>query len=535
MPQFRGILVQQGVYSLLIAQVTEVPNKCTNVTLLVTSPDPSEKVTLLASDGPCKDAELSKLIVDVSFLPCSCPIGFTLSNSIFFCQCTCDPQIRPFVSECNSTTQSFRRSANVWISYVNRTDYLGYMVYRHCSFDYCIPSKENIFINLNLPNGADVQCAFNRTDMLCGACKPGLSLSLGSSKCLKCPSYWPAQFAAITVFATLGGVVLVILILWLNITVAIGSLNGLLFYASMVSANRAVFLPYLQTNSISQFFAWLNLELGVDVCYIDGMDTYVKTWMQLLFPIYIIFLVVLLIIISRYSSKFSKFISKRNPVATLATLILISYGKLFHVVLLAQPFSSAALTYPDGYKEVLWLPDGTVGYLAGKHLVLFVVALVILTICIAYSLLLLCWQLILYMPNWKILKCIKNPTIYLLMEAYHAPYTPKHRYWTGLLLLARAIVYLIATTNDPQIQLVSTVFIVSCIILLKMLITTKIFKNWLIDSLESFFYFNIIILASFTIYNLNTGNNQSYIALTSVVLSMVVTSFILFYHVYMYS
>jgi hypothetical protein len=110
------------------------------------------------------------------------------------------------------------------------------------------------------------------------------------------------------------------------------------------------------------------------------------------------------------------------------------------------------------------------------------------------SFLLLCWQLILYIPNWKVFKCIKSPTVYVFMEAYHVPYTPKHRYWTGLLLLARAIVYLIATANvsgDPQIQLISIIFILICIILLKMFIATKIFKRWLIDSLESFFYFNI--------------------------------------------
>ena len=159
----------------------------------------------------------------------------------------------------------------------------------------------------------------------------------------------------------------------------------------MVLYNRAAFS--------SVFISWLNLELGIDICYIDGMDIYIKTWIQLAFPIYIIFLVILLTITSRYSSKFSHLISKRNPVATLATLMLISYGKLFHVVLLAQPFSFAATVYPDGYRDVLWFPDGTIGYLAGKHVALFVVALLILAFCIAYSLLLLCWQLILYIPR----------------------------------------------------------------------------------------------------------------------------------------
>ena len=268
------------------------------------------------------------------------------------------------------------------------------------------------------------------------------------------------------------------------------------------------------------------------------MDIYIKTWIQLAFPIYIIFLVVLLIIISRYSSRFSELISRKNPVATLATLILISYGKLFHVVLLAQPFSFAVLRYPDDYREVLWLPDGTVRYLAGKHIILFIVALLILVFCIVYGFLLLCWQLLLYVLDWKIFKCIKSPTFYVFMEAYHIPYTPKHRYWTGLLLLARAVVYLIATVNvagDPQIQLISIIFILICIILLKMFIATRIFKRWLIDSLESFFYFNIVFFASFTAYNLSTGGNQDGIAYTSVVLSIVVTIFILFYHFYAYT
>ena len=207
-------------------------------------------------------------------------------------------------------------------------------------------------INLNQPNGADSQCALNRTGTLCGICKPGLSLSLGSSRCLKCPTYWPAQFVAITIFAILAGIGLVVVALWLNITVAVGTLNGLLFYTNIIAANKVVLLPYPEPNFIIVFISWLNLELGIDVCFIDGMDTYIKTWLQLAFPIYIILLVILLIVISQHSSRLSKLIAKRNPVAALALLILMSYGKLFHVVLLAQPFSYAVLTYPDNTKNV---------------------------------------------------------------------------------------------------------------------------------------------------------------------------------------
>ena len=526
---------------LIKGQVTRITDRCANLSFKIVSPYRSEELTLFASDGPCKDAELSRMKVGVTFLPCTCPVGFVPSEAqSMACECVCNPKINPYVVECNATTKSFQRRINVWISYINHTDSanIGYLVYIYCPFDYCVPPNISAPVNLNLPNGADAQCALNHTGLLCGACKPGLSLSLGSSKCLKCPDYWPVLFVVITTVAIIAGIGLVVLFLWLNLTVAVGTMNGLLFYANIVAANRVVLLPYPEPNFITIFMSWLNLELGIDVCYIEGMDIYIKTWLQLAFPTYIITLVLLLIIVSRYSSRFSKLIAKRNPVAALATLILLSYGKLFHVVLMAQPFTFASLSYPNGSRELVWLPDGTVKYITGKHIVLFVAALLILFICIAYSLLLFCWQLILRCLDWKIFACVRSPTLYFFMETYHVPYTPRHRYWTGLLLLARAILYLIAAANvsgNPQIQLVSIIFIVSCIILLKMFIATKIFKKWLIDTLESFFYFNIVFFASFTAYNLSTGSIQDGIAYTSVVLSFTVTLFIILYHIHEYT
>ena len=526
---------------LVDGQVTQIENRCTNISFRIVSPHSNEVLTLYASDGPCKDAALSRLMYNVTFKSCTCPIGFEPSKSHSRnCECVCHSQIKPFVMGCDARTRSFQRRVNVWIAHFNSTSMnsSGYLVYSYCPFDYCLPPNVSAPVDLSSPHGEDAQCALNRTGTLCGACKPGLSLSLGSSRCLKCPSYWPALFVSITLFAILAGFGLVVFLMWLNITVAVGTINGLLLYANIVVASRVTLLPYPQPNFITIFISWLNLELGIDVCYINGMDTYIKTWLQLAFPTYMILLVALLIVVSRYSSRFSKLIAKRNPVALLATLIFISYGKLFHVVLLAQPFSFASLTYPDGHKASLWLPDGTISYLTGKHIVLFIVAFVILAMCIAYSLLLLCWQPILHCPGWRIFRWIRSPNLYLFMEAYHAPYAPRHRYWTGMLLLVRAVIYLVAAatvSGNPQIQLISIILVMICVILLKMAIATKIFKKWLIDVLESFFYINTIFFAAFTSYNLSTGNSQDGIAYTSVILSFVVTIFIVLYHVYEYT
>ena len=132
-----------------------------------------------------------------------------------------------------------------------------------------------------------------RACLLCGSCQPGLSLSLGSSRCFLCPSYWPALFIAITIAAMLAGIALVTLLLVLNMTVAVGTLNGLIFYANVVYAYQNILLPFQGINFITVLISWLNLDLGIDTCYFPGMDTYIKTWLQLAFPTYVIFLVIL--------------------------------------------------------------------------------------------------------------------------------------------------------------------------------------------------------------------------------------------------
>ena len=193
---------------------------------------------------------------DWKLVSLSFPIGFELAAHSISCECIYHSQVSPHISECNFKTNSFQRGVNVWIFYVNHTDPPRYLIYVYCPFDYCLPPIIlSAPVNLNLPNGADAQCTLNHTGLLCGACKAGLSLSLGSSKCLKCPDYWPILFTFITIVAFLAGTGLVVLLLWLNMTVAVGTLNGLLFYTNIVAANRIVILPYPEPNFIAIFMS----------------------------------------------------------------------------------------------------------------------------------------------------------------------------------------------------------------------------------------------------------------------------------------
>ena len=76
--------------------------------------------------------------------------------------------------------------------------------------------------------------------------------------------------------------------------------------------------------------------------------------------------------------------------ATLATIILLMYTLLLQSV--TDILAFAILKYPDGSYKVVWRPDGSVDYFRGKHIPLFLVAVAILTIGLAYTCVLFAWQ-----------------------------------------------------------------------------------------------------------------------------------------------
>ena len=163
---------------------------------------------------------------------------------------------------CDSHTGSLvkKPQSRAWISYINDTNLTGYLVYPNCPFDYCLSVSPPI--DLNQPDGADAQCAFNRSSLLCGSCQPDLSLPLGGSRCLPCPNNWAALLVSIIIAAILAGMALVALLLVLNMTVAVGTLNGLIFYANIIYANKSILLPFQESSLVTVFISLLNLEIG---------------------------------------------------------------------------------------------------------------------------------------------------------------------------------------------------------------------------------------------------------------------------------
>ncbi|XP_064397685.1 probable outer membrane protein pmp20 [Halichondria panicea] len=290
-----------------------VGNQCTELEYNVFSQDNSAQVELYA-EGPCINLGISRQLINISFLPCTCPIGLKPTRSDTECKCDCDPFLQQGypITNCSEKngTITLESNTNIWIEFINTTN--GTYVISNCTFDYCVEKP----VNISLSN-PDEQCAYNRSGVLCGECKPGLSLVLATSNCIECSDL----YLLLLIPFALAGILLVALILVLNITIATGNIHGLIFYANIVAANTAIFFPNLN-NFLTVFVSWVNLDMGIETCFYNGMNSQAKVLLQLVFPAYVFLLMFLVIILSKYFNSFAKLLSNRNPVAALGTLVL---------------------------------------------------------------------------------------------------------------------------------------------------------------------------------------------------------------------
>ena len=450
----------------------------------------------------------SSLMVNVTFL--QCPVGLTLSSKA--CQCN------NVIESINGTQCSIywmphpiRRSGNNWLSY--NQQYNCTVAHKNCPFDYCNTSA--VYLNLTHP---DLQCTNGRSGTLCGECQTGLSLTLGSNKCESCNN----KYLSLVVVFIVAGIALVVFLLGCNLTVSVGSINGLLFYANMIKLNETALFPNgVSIPVLSQFIAWLNLDLGIQTCFFNGLDGYWKTWLQFVFPVYIWLLIGIIIIGSYYSGRLSR-LCGNNSVPVLSTLVLISYNKLLRTITNALMFTTIKC---EGVQQwSVWSFDSNIRYFHGKHIPLFLVALIFLLIGLVYTVLVFSAQW-LQRYSGKCCKSSRDPVVKLkpFLDAYTGPYKDKYRYWTGLLLIVRLLlttVFSYTTGTVPQYNNYIIAFISSALLFL----SRGVYRNNILNLLEYFYLFNLVWLSLVN----SLSNHMGYSYHTTITLTAVSVGISLF-------
>ena len=528
-------------------QSTQLVNRgCKTLTYNVYSANKYERLTFAVDYLDTLGSDTSYVYVNIQLK--ECPPGFQLSND----ECICQAPLLNLNVTCDINDQTVTRSGALWV-FLQDNGTSEVIVHQHCPFDYC--KSESVKVSLSDPN---TQCAFNHSGILCGGCQTHLSAIFGGSQCVKCSDAFAGMVAAAVFIAA--GVALVAVMVACNLTISVGTLNGLIFYANVVRVNHPIFFPSdanTFVNFLGVFIAWINLDLGIESCFYDGMDVYGKTGLQFVFPVYVWAIVGLLIFLSRRYSIVVRIIGTHAP-QVLATLFLLSYTKLERAIITV--LSSTSLDVGKGNQHYVWLYDGNVTYMHGKHIGLVFLALAFgLFFVIPFTVVILCALCLQARSRHRLLRSW-FPRFIPLIDSYQGPYRNSTRCWMGVMLVIRTglfIAFAVNTSGNPDINLAVIATAMSgllavcwnigpvyqlhaCRVQLLGIHWPTADRRVLIsplDLIETSFTLNLLILSVWTLFNnrLQHTNSQMVVISVSATLTFGTFLIVLCYHFWEYT
>ena len=403
---------------------------------------------LLLSNNPNN----SPTVIEVELLPCEPGLSLMSDSSTGVIKCDCSLFFTSLGVVCDTSDGTVTRKKNNWIGVYNKT--LPALA-STCPLDYC----DSTIDKLSLGKPGDL-CNGGRTGILCGHCQGNHSVIFGSSKCQVCTDMW---LITLVMFAVLG-VLLVAALFFLNLTVTQGTLYGLIFYANIIQVNTSIFFSQSILNPMKVIVSFVNLDLGLPLCFYDGMDDADKAGLQFVFPAYLLILTMTVIVLCHYclqrsptsstTSCWYRFpiIIGERAVGVLSTLIYLSYSKLLRTVIDVLTYSTVHLPTGDMY---VWFYDGNVEYLHGKHTVLFVVAMVTCALfLLPYTFALTFIPIIeRYREHNRLFKYLHKKANQMrpMNDAHYAPYKGEWRWWLGARLWLLVVMYSLNPYSEMEV------------------------------------------------------------------------------------
>ena len=442
-----------------------------------------------------------------------CPIGFSKNSSIS--ECSCSQSIAGEDVACDINTLTVSHNGRLWIGTNNTsTPFASDSAFDHNETN-CIIKETCLLYCSTTPvtfsmNDTDDQCKDNRGHRMCGSCRDGYSLLIGSNKCGECNNKYMYFTTAgwIALFAVMG-ILLVVLLIALNLTVSVGTLNGLLFYANIIKLYEPVFSTQGAVPVLSQLVSWINLDIGIEACFYNGMGAYAKEWLQFAFPLYLWVIIIFIIYLCRKYGKISRLVGS-NAVPVLSTLLLLSYTKLVRTIIIILHKRQITLHCTnDQLKPVtVWYEDPNVEYGKGKHAALLSFALfLLLFFVVPYTLFLLFHPFYeKYLSNFRAFKKTWS-RFKPVIDAYSGPMKDKYRFWPGLLLVARLALLLPVIFVD---SIIKSKYFLLCMLSTVLAVLFSLYacfggfyRQWLNSVLETWFLFNLSMTSALSLIDVD--------------------------------
>lgn len=484
------------------------------------------------------EARFNKLIIPIHIK--SCPLGYSLKSekgsTEHYCNCDKFKQLSHYPTRIKCYKKKrvgILYHPPMWIGVIRNGDKQHLAISNLCPRDYCYSSK--VFLNLkNITEKDyinDIQCYYNRTGILCGSCKNGASLLLGTPGCRKDCTNLSLLLLIVFAFA---GAFLIFIITLLNLTVSMGTVNGLIFYANILQIFTFILFDddHILSYVLKVFIAWLNLDFGITTCFFEGMDGFSKALLQFVFPVYIWMIAGTIIILSRRYTTAMNLLGQ-NSIKILATVILLSYSKTIHAVMDALHFT--VLKSTDTLENpTRWTINGSLVYLGSKHIVIFLIGVLFGILSLPFMIIFLCICHLPRFSNWPFFSWIN--TLNPFFDCYTGPFTNRGRFWTGLLLLARIFILAIYSCNNTGSDIItmsSTVMVCIFLMFVALTLPRGLYKKYHLNIIEYFFLINLGLLFSglicTTYYDAPTA--QKWLIRTFIGLSFIAFTLIIVYHI----
>ena len=484
------------------------------------------------------------IVIKGELLPCEPGFKFVSNSST----CDCSPFFVSYGVVCDTSDGTVTIKKKNWIGVYNNT--LPALA-SFCPLDYCNSAINKLFLG----RPGDL-CSGGRTGTLCGHCHGNYSVIFGSSQCQVCTDMW---LSTLVMFAVLGAF-LVATLFFLNLTVTQGTLYGLIFYANIIQVNTSIFFSQSTLRPLQVIVSLVNLDLGIPLCFYDGMDDADKAGLQFVFPAYLLVLTMTVIVLCHYCFRRSPTTSTRScvyrvfiiigqrAVGVLSTLIYLSYSKVLRSVIDVFTYSTVHLPTGDIY---VWFYDGNVEYLHGKHTVIFVVAMVICALFLLPYIFALTFIPIIekYSEHNRLFNYLhkKANQIKPMIDAHYAPYKGEWRWWLGARLWLLVLMYILNSVfSSDKPSLLLSVQATAVILFTLSQAGIKPFGqslqesqkfnrhgniyNQFYNSLDLFYLLNYIVLALSMSYILDQDLDQTQLVGVLVGLYVVVVMVTVLYH-----
>ena len=408
------------------SQFTVISNSLQSVSVVGTSPVSTSNITIRLSTFNVGD--LQPIELNFTLQLSACHTGFVYNRTAKKCMCFTKYNI----IHC-TTTKHGEIMRGYWFGFINNnsTPTLSNCPFNYCQFKKCNGSNERCQLEYSLSH----QCHHYRDGIACGECATHYSLPYDATECVPSTECKPIYTVLVIILTVIYWLVIVgATFVLMSLNFKVSYLFSLIYFYSIVDLllvhNLYISDAVFQVVTLLSSFAKLSPQFLGKLCLVEGLSGIDQQFIHYIHPIAVLFLLLLITVVARYSLRVSSLISS-SVIRVICVLLLLSYTSIASTSL--QLLRDLEFTDVD---DVYTYSSPAVKYFHGRH-ALYASIAVVLEIVVGFG-----------MPMILILDPFLSHKINLsrirpILDPFQGGYKDDYRFCAGFYLVCRQIIFLI--------------------------------------------------------------------------------------------